>query len=165
MGFKGKLNINKAFLLSIFSQIFSKFFCEIFTEIFTEIFSKIFCEIFTEIFSKIFSESLSENFSEFFSRIFLAEIWKSSFLAKIWKNHQFLLKFEKSSFFGHPCDNWLLPIQTYCHMLLCRLQDRICLLCRVICCCVIDTTIDTLMRSGEIFIFSTNYGWTHIVRK
>ena len=57
-----------------------------------------------------------------------------------------MLKFEKSLFFGHPCDNRLLPtIQCFCHMLLCRFQDRICLLCRVICCCVIDTTIDTLL--------------------
>ena len=87
---------------------------------------------------------------------------KSSFFALIWKifnfggnlkNHQFLPKFQKIINFGRNLKNhqfWQMAFvanidSRLCHMLLCHLLDTICLLCRVVCCCVIDATIDTLV--------------------
>ena len=79
--------------------------------------------------------------SPFFPKNFPKFFWLK------FENHHFWPKFEKKiiNFCSNLKNHHFLVIQCFCHMLLCRLQDRICLLCCVICCCVIDTIIDTLV--------------------
>ena len=166
----------RKFFPKIFLKIFQKFFRKIFPKIFPRFFRKFFpisfLKFFRKFFPKIFQKILPRFFGKFFwyiFRKFFGKFFRNFFhfnlkiiinfinLCQNLKNHQFLLKFEKSSFFGKPFDNWLLPVQTFCHMLLCRLQDRICLLCRVICCCVIDTTIDTLDPTANTIVEWRNF--------
>ena len=136
---------------TIFSEIFQFFYGIFFGIIFRIFFRNFFRNLFRKFFPKFFQKILL-NFLLIFYMKFFPKFFPEFFWLKF-ENHHFWPKFEKiinlcQNLTNHQFLVSLVIIGYYLsrHMLLCHLQDRICLLCRVICCCVIDTTIDTLVN-------------------